>query len=94
MKIELTNALSDLNKTRKKNQILEAEVIQKQKEIDETLAEINMIRNENEWQKEQMKDFDKATKEVSFLRLQIEEAEKIDKILTSKLKETILKYEV
>jgi len=38
MEIELTNALSDLNKTRKKIKILEDEVIQKQKELDAFLT--------------------------------------------------------
>lgn len=38
--------------------------------------------------------FLQSNKEVSPLRLQIEEAENTVKILTSKLKETIFKYEV
>lgn len=41
-----------------------------------------------------MRDFEKTTKEVSLLRIQIEKAKRTDKIFTSKLKETILKYEV
>jgi len=46
-----------------------------------------VIKKENEWKKEQMKIFDKETKKFPPpLRLQIQEVEKIVKILTCKLK--------